>query len=441
MQASHDTRHHGETTPPRVRPAARSALFIIAAGVTIGTPYLLMGPNFILDDWIWIRNRHFEGFLGTGNHPQLLARPVAWPIHLALFGLFSERPVVVYLVQWGINIGVALAFAGLLRRFLPEPLARAAAVIWLLLPQHSSSWHWASTANAGAASLLMLLGLRSLIDAHRARRRPTAAAILLGAAILCYEATAPPSLLAAALAAWSVRHSPELRTQRLAVVVALTGALAWVAALNPKGTQRGLFDFSLLPRVHFGFWTTGEPRIDLVIAAGLVLLLAWVLLRGTSDQRRLAIIGAGTIVVATGAWVTYRTAPFGIGDRANTQSSLGAAMVWTAAGATLRRRSLIVMAVLLFLGAALPPRVQSARDWAWAGDEALELASTPPVDGVAILGDCPEYRNHVAGLQGHWDASPAVQHHHDDPDLLAWFVRDSPIGIFNGGACRRDPFR
>lgn len=407
---------------------------LVAVGVIIALPYLVLGPNFLLDDWIFVRNRHFDGAVSTATTGVAwlsTARPGAWATYTAVFGLLGEHPAAIYVVQSAVNISIALALYALLKRFFPTGLAFSAALVWLFLPTHSATDHWGSALNIGVAVLLLLVGLGWLTDAVRNGRSWVVAGCALVGGALCYEAVLPAAFLAAAVAAWLVRGRPAFRSALL--LVGWTGAAgAWMLAFTPKPALDGVFDLTALPAAHFGATAVGGAAWP----AGLAVLLGSLLAIARGDaERRLVLAGLAFIVVGVLAWARFPIVLIGIGDRANAVSALGAAMVWTAALHTLSARR-VFAGIVVVAAVMLPVRHDRDLDYHWAGETAVKLAATRAPGPMVVLGQCPRFRNFVTGLMGYWDATPALQVRRDDRSVEARFVHNAPVGVWNGGRCR-----
>jgi hypothetical protein len=403
---------------------------LLAVSAVLALPYLVMGPGFIIDDWVFIAQRHFGGFLATGSEPAWLleARPGAWLVFLLTFGPFYEHPAIIFGLQAAVNAGVAVAFRGLLRRFLPEPHAFAAAVVWLLLPIRSSTDHWGATTNIAVATLLLVIGLSFVIDGARGASRWPHAAISLVSATLCYESVLPVAATAVFGVALLV---PSERRRAAATLTCVLAAGLWMLAFTTKSISAGPFDYSAVPSALFGQAAFGSLVLVAipVLAAGL--LAAW---RRRSSEAEMLAIGCAVMALSLTAFVRFPVVPLGIGDRVNAVTSFGVALVIASAALSLTRRRLL----LALGGCALvlvPVRIGNDADYAWSGDRALHLlAEARPVGDLVVFDDCPLWRDHVTGFLGHWDGGPAARYYFDDPDVEARYRRgEAPIARRRAG--------
>lgn len=397
---------------------------ILGVGAAVALPYLLMGPGWLLDDFIHVRNRHFGGFAYTAKEPAWMwvARPGSGVFFTATYGTLYQHPALMYVVSVALTLGNALAFRWLLRRFVPETHAVAAAVVWLLLPIHSSTDHVGTSQQITLASLLVMLGLGWLHD----RRWVHAGAVLL-AGVLVYESVLPIALAGVALAALRDR---DLRVGSR-IGVPLIAAGAWMYVQSPKtDAARAWFDWTTLPPAHFGSAMFGGA-----LWAGLGILAVGTILAARRRSHELAMIGAGLAVIVVGSspYVNFPIYILGLGDRANGTSVFGTALVLTGAVMSVAgRRLLLAVAAVAVL--VLPVRMERERQWAWAADESSRiLGQVQPVDDQVVLEGCPIYRDNITPFQGFWDVEPAVQLYFDDPSLVGGYEQDAPVGRWSRG--------
>ncbi len=378
-----------------------------------------------MDDWIFVRNRHFEGLLQTATTPDWLptARPGAWLLYLVGFGAFGEHPAMFYVAQAGVMTLTALAFRRLLRRWFEEREATFTAMVWLVLPIHSATDHWAAAFNIAVAVLLGIVGVDLLVQSVRGEALWLRCGLILVAGILTYESVVPLVAGAAAVAYWRTRER-----RALYVLTCVVAAGAWMIAATPKATSQILFDFTTLPEAHFG-----RPAFGTAVLVGVAVLIVGLLL-ATRTHRELAVVGLGVIVVGATAYVRFPLELIGVGDRANAATSLGTAMVLSAALlAVARERSIVAGTIAVLL--LLPVRLDRDDAYADAADDVFRLVHEAPPGPVLVLGPCPRFESGVTALQGGWDASPAAQYLLSEPDLRATFGRDSPYE-WTGTGCR-----
>lgn len=389
----------------------------------------------MMDDWIHLRNQHFDGVLGTGEYLGL-ARPGAALVFAATTGLLHDHPAWVYVVQVGVTIANAVALRRLLRQFIPAEHALVCAAVWLLLPIHSATDHWAAALNISTATLLLLVGSDRLVRAARGEGPWWPAGLAFVVGMLCYEAVAPLAVVAVVAAGW---RSGELRKAwATGGWLAVTGG--WMLAHTPKSATDELFDVASLPAAHFG--PTAFGRMWPVIAALMTVGAVMAVRRRTVEG---LMVAAGVAVVAVGmsAFIRFPMDLIGIGDRANAATSFGTALVVSGALMSVSARRTLLVVVVVAVAVA-PVRLERDREYAWAGDRAVSLLDGARFseDGGAWIGTCPPYRGFVAPLQGYWDAEPALQYRYDERTLSGGFELSAPMGVWvEGRGCELRPFR
>src|SRR5438309_1567736 len=186
---------------------------LVVLVLALGIPYAVMGPKFILDDWFTIDWRSRLGLLHTSD--QMQSRPGAWLTFVAEFGLIGRHPLVIHLVQVALSAAIAVLLFLVARHFLSTALAGGLAVLWVLLPDHSSLERWASTMGIQMSLLLFLAGALMLTRAAKAGRPPVAAVVCFVGSALCYEATLPASAVALLAIPWIKGRRPKLTTLAL----------------------------------------------------------------------------------------------------------------------------------------------------------------------------------------------------------------------------------
>ena len=421
------------------REARLVVIGLVLLVAALALPYALRGPKLLLDDWPVVRNRHFDGVLATAGHNQLRARPGAWLVYTLTFGLVGPHPLALYAVQVALDAAVVVALFLAARRFVPQRVAAAVAVVWALLPNHSTLEHWASTVNVVVCLLLLLAGVVLLARACERGSGVWPAVACLAASTLCYEA----SIVAGAVAVVAV---PWLVTGRIRRDVVAAGWLAlladgvWMFSHTAPGrTSTSKFaDFALLYRIHFGAGITTSTRVGAVVAVvaavGIGVALGRLVLPGlranTGLPERLVVAGLVVIVAGSLPFAKFPIAIIGVNDRANVVGSVGAALVWVGLGGLLwRLRAVAAVAALAFAAAVLPVHVQRDRAFARAGDDAVRLLHDlrrvfPRPAGAIVVGPAPINRRGVVGLLANLDTTPAVQLAYRDPHLRARVAQD-----------------
>jgi len=386
---------------------------LVALVLGLAVPFGVMGPKFILDDWFTVYFRTFQGVLWSGGHGQLAARPGAWLTYLLEFGLVGPHPLAIYAIQTCLNAAIAVALFRLARRFVPSASAMAIAVVWVILQDHSSVDHWASTTPSQVSLLLLLLGGLSLVTATDDDRRGGVAVALFVLSALAYEATLP-------VAATALFAVPWLRRRRIpwatagAQLVPLVATGGWMLA-HTQHHEHAWFGFSLVYPAHFGWGITPTRSIGQVVGAAFAVTLAglaaaYILGRRGPVTSALPLIGTGVAVIVLGTLAFARDPidPIGLGDRANVVASIGAACVWAALGllAWQWRRVVGAVAAAAFVGLSLTARVQRDLDYARAGQDTIDILAAigrtypvPPA-GVIVVGPAPVFHHNITGLIG-----------------------------------------
>ncbi|MBV8297149.1 MAG: hypothetical protein JO085_09950, partial [Acidimicrobiia bacterium] len=404
----------------------RTALLLALLVVLLAVPYAVRGPKLLLDDWWVLRNRHFSGVLGTGGHQQAVARPGAWLVFTAAFGIIGRHPAPLYVLQTLLNAVAAALLFFVLRRFVSWGLATAVVVVRALLANHSAMDHWASTLAIVVALVLLLLGALLLIRACDRDGPPWAAIALFAASGLCYEATLP--MAGALLVAVPLLTTRRLRWDALVVGGVAIGATGvWALTHAWRGVPSGYGDPTLEYTIQFGrgiaFSDTTGRLLAAVAAAGIAVVL-WRLL-APSVRGRLApgdglvVAGLLTIILGTLPFVKFPITVLGINDRANVITSVGGAMVWVGLGdllwrATGRRPAVVAGAALVFACCVLPARFQRDQSYWRAGRDAENLVAAlrrtfPHPDGHIVVGPAARNRHGVVGLVADWDTTAALQ--------------------------------
>lgn len=413
-----------EDVEPRHAGAGPVAL-VVLVGAVLAVPYGVAGPNFILDDWFWLRNVHFDGVLGVSDAGNAMARPVGWLVYVAGFGVLGRHPLAIYLVQTALNIVVATVLFVLCRRFLTPSRALCVALAWLVLPNHSSLDAWASTLNIVVALLLLLLGCL-VLTGEPTWRSTGGVALLLTASVLAYEATLPAAFLGVAVVPLAVGRRLRLQ-ELLAPWVALVAAVGWILAhWSPVKSDQGWSDVSHVIPAHFGWGVVGSsavaPALSIVALAAITLSAARFGLPSFRASRTeadlLVLVGVAVIVVGTVPFLRYFYSPLGAGDRVNIVAAVGAAITWTGIGLLLwqvRPRVAVVAGVAL---AANMVVVGIQRDalYARAGRDVLvtmELLDerVPSPDGPIAIGPVPLVEGNIVGLLDASNVDGALQLH------------------------------
>jgi hypothetical protein len=398
-----------------------------------------------MDDWWVLRNIHFDGVLAGAGDRQALARPGAWLLFNAEFGVAGRHPLVLYAIVTAVNVAVTVALFLALRRLTGTNVAAAIAAVHALLPNHASLDHWASAIGITVALLSTLAGVAVLARSYEEDRPLWPAIAMFAAGALCYEAVLV--IAGAALLAVPLVLCRRVRWGVTVGAAAGLGATAfWMLANTQKELPPGrrFADFSLLWPGHFGRGVAvddarGDPLM-LVTSCVVVVLLARLVLpsmrRATGLPERLAACGLLLVVAGALPFAKFPIAVLGVNDRANVVSSVGSAIVWVAIALALRRWwPVLAVAVIGWLLVVVPARWEKDRDWALVGDRgALIVADVahafPDPDAPIVVGPTPFTRHGVVGLVSYWDTSAALQLVLDDPTIVARTTRSE------GSFCR-----
>ncbi len=421
---------------PRARPtdwlARRSTLLIATVVALIGLPYLLAGPGPLADDWVFLRNQRFDGWLHAAG-PRQLGRPGGAFVYDVTFGLIGNHPLVLAIVQLALLAAAALAVHAALARFVDHRLALAIVLVWLVAPNHMTLEHWASTAQALVALALLGVGVR-LLDEHP--ERPMAAFVVLALAVSCYE-------IVAAIALATVFAVPWLRGRRLPTRVLVIGTAIVATPVVWAFTHRtvyartpGWIDPTLILPGNLSLGLAGYGwQGRLVTGLGLALVIVAALRRWRpslhhlyGNDERLVLAGAAVLALGVLPVVRFPTNFLGMDDRLTLVSGIGAAMVWVGGVGMVARdrvhaRRLTAAATLGLFVIVVSVRADHERDYAAAADaahaEAVALvAMTDSARVVDVPGPIAD-ADRVFGLHDGWNATAAVQALSGDPRRVA----------------------
>lgn len=401
----------------------RPAILLLASLVVVrAVLYAAQGVNFILDDWTLEYLRAMEGTWRSvpAGQDQLHARPGAWVTYTVLHGVVGPHPLVQLVVLTVVNVAVVLVLYGVLARFLERPRALLVSAIWAVLPIHQSMGLWSGASPIAVGTLLLLLGVLAL-----SHGRWLPGGLALAASILCYELSAPVSLVAGLVVASPLLPlhpdtAPSPRTltngNRAAVLFLVVLATWWSSTHAIYPIRLRLPNPAAVWSAHFGhglFGSVATP-LPLVLATGGLAaigvatgLVAW--LRG--DRARdggpaLVLAGLVVFVLGLGVVFTVHAGALGFNDRLYAVSSIGAAMMVTGVGVFAwghRPAAALALAASL-VAVALVGQFVSVRSWSQAGADVVALldhleAEYPDAAHTNfIVGPTPRERNNVSGV-------------------------------------------
>lgn len=148
-------------------------------------PFVLAGPGFLMDDWLFARNAFFNG-AWVAPVGGLTTRPGSYVAFAATFGL-TQSPKILLAILALLNALTAVVIFAALRRWLAEWQAAVAAGAWLAIPSHTATDYWMS-ALVGPLSLLLLAGgVWAYGEAYHSNRGLILPGVLLVASVAVYE--------------------------------------------------------------------------------------------------------------------------------------------------------------------------------------------------------------------------------------------------------------
>lgn len=398
--------------PARVSAPAPSVLrslrtpLLVLAGLTVARAlvYALLGVNLVLDDWTLASNAELHGFGGVVPDGQELdvARPGAWLVFTLLYGTVGAHPLVLLVAVTLINVAVAGALLVALDRFLARRTAVVVALLWVLLPTHTTLAAWPGTTQVIVGFGLFLVGVWAT-----SRGRWAVGGLLLAASILCYELVIPASMVAVVVVGTPLLplapgveppDPPLTLARRGGALVAVLAATAWSRTHSIYPFEPRFPPVDELWSAHFGvglFGAFATPPLLVFVAAALVAGLAglcvimW--LGGERERHQgpsLVVVGLAVMVVALPAALSVPVGPLGFADRLYGLSSVGAALVLVGVGTWVarRRREALVVGSAALVTTCLVGSVVALRSWSRAGQ-----------DGVALLDHLPEAAEDPAG--------------------------------------------
>lgn len=412
--------------------------------VVVAVPYFVLGPHFLADDYVWLRNAHFDGWWNAGG-PRVAGRPGGWVVAALSFGAVGAHPAVLYVVLTALRVGAAVLVRRCLAMFMAARYALAVTLVWLVMPNHLATEMWLSSMAGPIALGLLAAGISELARVTRAdpRRLPIVAYLLLAGAVAVYELTAGVAALAVAAVPCLVHGRVRVRVRDAAIGLVLVAVPALWAAVRSTvydHSSTGKLDPRLVFPGHLslGFAPFGaQGRV--VTALGLAAILAAVVRLARRELRpstgfpdRLVVAGAVVVLAGVAPLASFATNFFGLHDRLLLVSGVGSAMVWTGAAlmvaAWLRRPAVLVAAALAFVAVVVPLRAMRTVDYRDAGTDAVRetarLGAAVRASGARAI-DVPgpvAVVDRVWGLNDGWNATASVQLHLDDPTVVVGVV-------------------
>lgn len=334
-------------------------------------PYLLWGPQFLMDDWLLARNAQQLGAWHTASG--LPTRPGSHLVYAATFGL-TQSPRLLLALLGATNVAIAFCLWRIAGRWVASAVAIMLAVGWLILPVHTATDYWLSTLPTTIALLLLLVGALLTAHAYATGRSAFLGGMLIVSSVAIYELML--GLAIAAVFAIPILERRSLRrVQAAAVITGIAGAAGWIATHAVYGIQRGL-DFEGVWRLNFqlGPVTRWSALVLLASTSSLVVLLAVAYSRERSRRAwmpgRLALAGVAMMVLGLLPALRFPWAVDGLGDRINVVAAIGTAVVWTAlihALPTSKGRKVAALSIALLALASGTSRVMDYREAGRAG--------------------------------------------------------------------------
>jgi hypothetical protein len=283
----------------------------------------------------------------------------------------------------------------------------------VLLPNHTSLEYWQSCTPLAAATLLTLGAALCVARKDSTGRQTIAAAALVTAGSLTYEAVFPIGAAVVVFLPWLAGARWRWRD------AVMRGGLMLPAAVYLslfRSTQKSISQVASLQRAaptHFG-WGVVPPgkgaTVVLIVALVAIAVAALKLLlpgfrADTGLGERLVVIGLGVIALGAIPFTFYFYEPLGAGDRFTLVSSIGGAMAWTGIGVMLWRwRVVVTPAAAVLLVMAMAARAQRVEQWTTAGADSQRVAHAittrfPTRPGHEIvLGPSPVQESNIAAL-------------------------------------------
>ena len=356
-----------------------------------------------------LSNAHFDGAWQAAGDGPGAARPGCIVVFALLFGPLGGHPAPAILLMAAMSAACAVLLMHLVGRFATRRVALLAGLVWVLLPNHMSMEVWVTAAIILTSQLLVLVGLAGGLSDRRSTTGLVVVALVLGAAVLTYEASLPVIAVAVVVLPLILRGRLDLP---LIGATALTTGLAtlWILIhwFGGKALQPWA-DASQLIQTSFGWGLTPAALADTVGSVGALIGLTALAASAyrlasprleATDTDRLVLGGGAIMVLGFLPFLRYFDAPLGAGDRVNYITAMGAAIVWAALLAAASRQREIAggVGLAILAGVCLLARGERIELWATAGRDAEAIATAtvrqipvPPEEGI-VLGPTPVQR-------------------------------------------------
>ncbi|MBS1837193.1 MAG: hypothetical protein JST64_05795 [Actinobacteria bacterium] len=360
---------------PWGRASGLSAAVLVVVSYLVALPYLLQGPGFYLDDWRNLARLDTVGFWRAAEASRFASRPGAWAVETLDYGILRDHPGWWWWFLSGLGALAAVMLFAVGRRFVDERVALAVAMLWVLLPDHTSLRAFPNTAAMTFGLVLLLVGILIMDHDHLVH-----GTLVVCAGALCLEVMLAPGLAAV----WAVHLLRGRGTRRDAVIstacLFVTGGLMMIHPVyNPATADHGTP--APIVSAHFGNGLTDVPAAALVlfVVAGIGTVVGMARFargdRRPGDGPWLVVVGMAVIVLGMAAFVLkFPTGVRGMADRNFVVSSVGAAAAWVGIGLTLfgRRRAVAVVAVA-FAVVLVRADVVFQHDWATSARDTVHM--------------------------------------------------------------------
>lgn len=426
-------------------PKASADRWVIAGLVTVVFAtvvlFLAQGTGYVLDDWYILRNAHFDGSWASAGAGPGAARPGSYPVFALVFGVFAGHPLPAFLALAAVNAATAVLTFRLLDRFVSTSRAALVALLWVVLPTHTSTELWLTGSIIAASQLALTGGLLLSVQPDRRGWQSVLAWLLLGTAVATYEASLPVAAVGAVVLPWIVRGRIDLRF----VVGAAIGCgipVAWLLTHWFGGkTVQPWANVGLMFPANFGWGVTpGTATVLAQLLAGLVLVgittaVSRLILRSAQVSVDEWMVVAGLVVMVLGflPFARYFYQPLGAGDRVNYLSAVGASLVWVGLAAIVSRvdRRVAATCVIALLGVALAARWERIGLWAAAGRDAQSIADDvvarfPDPQTKVVLGPEPIIRQNVTAFYDVSNVEGALSIAYGEPHADVGLAKDGP---------------